>query len=115
MNNDTLPHEVEAGLVPQGGNPSHPGASLDNASPSESRMQYEESHISDPTNTTNEDLSFTVPPVSIGLGADQRPSAMPPLVSPLTSLDMPAAQLTNSFGDFDSFIDSINGTYDGGI
>ncbi|KAE8151438.1 hypothetical protein BDV25DRAFT_171465 [Aspergillus avenaceus] len=32
-----------------------------------------------------------------------------------TTLTMPPAQHSNSFGDFDSFIDSLNGTYGGGI
>lgn len=42
-------------------------------------------------------------------------SAMLPLGTTATTLQMPSAQQPNGFSDFDLFIDSINGTYDDGL
>lgn len=120
------PHdEVEADLAGHGESPSFSGATpvgLHSASPSTSRIQVAESsydvatgHLSEPTPSTNQPLSHSVPAASVHFGAHQRSSAMPPFASPVTTLDLPPAHHTDSFGDFDSFIDSINGTYSGGI
>lgn len=40
---------------------------------------------------------------------------MQPLVAPATALELPPGQQISSFGDFDLFIDGINGTYGSGL
>ena len=91
-------------------------------SPSASRIQHPEhsSRIStgsstDPTITPNYPISIPTASPSIDFEVHHRPSVISSLGSPVTTMGMLPNQHTNSFGDFDSFIDSINGTYDGGI
>ncbi|CAI7593251.1 unnamed protein product [Penicillium pancosmium] len=62
----------------------------------------------------NDFLSFS-PSSSIQFSAPQRTSAMLPFVAPAAAMDMSSAQQCNGFGDFDLFIDSINGSYGNGL
>ncbi|GAD95869.1 conserved hypothetical protein [Paecilomyces variotii No. 5] len=123
--NETLSGEAEADLACHGESSSFSGCTpegLQSASPSTSRIQAVQppydvatSHLSESTPSANQSSSHLVPAVSIQFGLQQRSSAMPPFAAPVTTLDLPPAQHTDSFGDFDSFIDSINGTYSDGI
>ncbi|KAL2784819.1 hypothetical protein BJX66DRAFT_329703 [Aspergillus keveii] len=59
-------------------------------------------------------LPFSAIPALIRSETPRRTSAMPPFISPDTTLNMVSTQETNNFSDFDVFLDSINGTYDDG-
>lgn len=71
--------------------------------------------LSNPNPLGSECLSFSALSGPDPFEVIPRTSAMFPFVSPATSLDMSSVQQTSGFGDFDFFIDNINGTYSDGL
>ncbi|KAJ5085481.1 hypothetical protein N7532_010252 [Penicillium argentinense] len=73
------------------------------------------SSISTSTPQTNDSFSgqdFSTP---VQFGGGLQTSTSLPLASPVDALDLPADHQGNNFSDFDMLLDSINGTYSGGL
>ncbi|KAJ5754596.1 hypothetical protein N7533_004139 [Penicillium manginii] len=122
----TSPFETEAdhSRVTNYQTPSISGAahdSLNSVSPPRFRIRHQEAPTcvesdvpSDQTPIGNGFTSFPSSP-SIQPSAPRATSAMLPLVSPIATQDILPTQQPNGFGDFDLFIDSLNGAYGYGL